>query len=625
MTRLVVREPELLSKGAKWFWDVLKRHPASTGGRPWVLTDPGLRGQDYREWLEAMAAAAARERKQAKQWLQEQVQPPQISILLTICGSNPHWLHEAIVSVRQQTYPLWQLCIAWDQPPEAATATLLTRFAQRDARIRLQAKAEEQLSSIPYGSRLNKALSLASGDWLACLGAQDRLSPDALMWVARTIVAEPQAQLLFSDEDKISISGKRHDPYFKSAWNPSLQEGQNMLGRLSVYNTELVHRVGGFRGGYEGAEDYDLALRCSREIRMNQVIHIPRILYHMRVDGRAGLAAFSLNRQAQDSACRALQDQLSSSGIRAEIEITPAGLRAHLPVPADAPLVSIVVPTRNRIEVLKPCLKSILEGTDYPRLELLVVDNNTDDPATLAYLECLGHDHRVTVLRDRREFNYSALNNAAVERAKGQLVLLLNNDVEAVEPGWLREMVAQLARPGVAAVGAKLLFPNRRIQHAGIILGMGGVAAHGHRDREAHDAGYFGRTALVQDLSAVTGACMLVWRHLYLQLGGLDEQLAVAFNDVDFCLRLRSAGWRIVYTPFACLIHHESVTRGAENADSPRFQAEVRLMMQRWQTCLQADPAYSPHLSLTRTDFSLPWPPRRFPNHRGPDLGPIGK
>jgi GT2 family glycosyltransferase len=270
-------------------------------------------------------------------------------------------------------------------------------------------------------------------------------------------------------------------------------------------------------------------------------------------------------------------------------------------------------------------LTSILEGTDYPRLELLVVDNNTDDPAALAYLESLGHDPRVTVLRDRREFNYSALNNAAVERARGQMVLLLNNDVEAVEPGWLKEMVAQLARPGVAAVGAKLLFPNRRIQHAGIILGMGGVAAHGHRDREAHDAGYFGRTALVQDLSAVTGACMLVWRHLYLQLGGLDEQLAVAFNDVDFCLRLRSAGWRIVYTPFACLIHHESVTRGAENADSPRFQAEVGLMMQRWQKCLQADPAYSPHLSLTRTDFSLPWPPRPFPNRRGPDLGPIGK
>jgi len=393
-----------------------------------------------------------------------------------------------------------------------------------------------------------------------------------------------------------------------------LMEGQNMFSHLGVYATDLVRRVGGFREGFEGSQDHDLVLRCSSQLRREQIVHIPRVLYHWRVHPQSTAGGAKAKPYTVQAAERAISEHLQRRALPLrQVSWTPVGFRAELALPEPPPRVSVIIPTRNGLKVLRPCLTSLLERTRYSDFEVLVVDNGSDEPATLQFLADLEQQGRIRVLPDPSPFNYSALNNRAVQKASGELICLLNNDIEVIDPGWLEELVVQALRPGVGAVGARLLYPNRTLQHGGVLLGVGGVANHAHLGWPGDHPGYFSRAQLTQEMAAVTGACLLVRRSYYEAVGGLnEEQLTVAFNDVDFCLKLLEQGLQNVYAPAARLIHHEAVSRGQDLSPekAARFAAEVAWMQQRWGDQLHHDTAYNPNLSLDNPHFRLAWPPR---------------
>jgi GT2 family glycosyltransferase len=434
-----------------------------------------------------------------------------------------------------------------------------------------------------------------------------------LYFVAFALNKNLDLQLLYSDEDKLDAQNRRFEPYFKSDWNPELFLSQNFVSHLGVYRTDLVRRVGGFRVGFEGSQDYDLTLRCIEEIQPKQIEHLPWVLYHWRAGDQSTASCATAKPYAQEAARRAVQEHLDRRGI--EGTVAPSlgvYLQAKYALPKERPMVSIVIPTRDQASALKMCVHSIFEKTDYPAYELIVLDNESYDSEALEFLAELKKRDGVRVERIDDAFNYSRLNNHGVELSRGSFVALLNNDVEVLHADWLTEMVSRAMQPKVAVVGARLWYPNDTIQHAGVILGAGGIAAHAHVGLQRDEPGYFARAHLAQDVSAVTTACALVKRELYLQVGGFDENLAVTFNDVDFCLRLREAGYRILWTPYAELIHCESASRGFDNSAQKqvRFLAEVDYMKSKWGDTLQRDPFYNPNLSLDENLFTLAFPPR---------------
>jgi len=549
---------------------------------------------------------------------------PLVSILLPVFNTPAPWLTRAIESVTAQAYRRWELCIADDASTAPHVRPLLEHFAAADSRIKVVFRdANGHISAAS-----NSALGLATGEWVALLDHDDELAPHALYEVVALLNAHPDAELVYSDEDKIDKDGHRHSPYFKPDFLPDLFTGQNYLTHLAVYRTALVRELGGFRLGVEGSQDWDLALRYVERTAPERIRHIPKVLYHWRA--LAGSTALLPDEKAYhvEAARRALGDHFARLGETVElIPISGGHWRAKRRLPQPAPFVSLIVPTRNGVHLLQRCVDSVLTKTVYPAYELLVVDNGSDDPATLAYLQALEartapalagvppERVAVRVLRDDSPFNYSALNNRAVRAARGDVVGLLNNDLEVINGDWLEEMAGQAVRPGIGCVGAMLYYPNNTIQHAGVVLGVGGVAAHAFRDLERGREGRFNRARLVQNYSAVTAACLVIRKAVYEQVGGLDESdLAVAFNDIDFCLKVRAAGYRNLWTPFAELYHHESASRGADDTaeKQERFRRETETMLARWGPELAADPAYNPNLTLELTDFSLAALPRAW-------------
>jgi glycosyltransferase involved in cell wall biosynthesis/2-polyprenyl-3-methyl-5-hydroxy-6-metoxy-1,4-benzoquinol methylase len=563
----------------------------------------------YVDWVTAFDTLTSQDREQIAARV-ETLQPrPLFSVIMPVYDTPERWLRRAIESVQAQLYPDWELCIADDASQAKHIRPLLTRLAAEDPRIKITLR--ERNGHISAAS--NSALELATGSFVVLLDHDDELAPHALYMLAEELAAHPETDLLYSDEDKIDEKGRRFDPYFKNDWSPDLLSSQNYFSHLGAYRTSLVREAGGFRQGYEGSQDYDLALRCAE--RTNRVRHVPAVLYHWRAI--AGSTAIDVGEKsyAQSAAERALRDYLLTvePGAKVEPGAFPTIYRVSHPLPEPPPLASILIPTRDGMEVVRRAVQSIREKTTYPHYEIVIVDNDSRDPATLSWLREVEGAGGARVLRYPHPFNYSSINNFAAREARGEVLVLLNNDVEVISPGWLTELVSQAVRPGVGAVGARLLYPNGTVQHAGVVTGIYGVAGHIHRGLPRESPGYFGRAQMVHEVSVVTAACLAIKKSIYEQVSGLDEKnLAVAFNDVDFCLRLVAAGYRNLYTPYAELFHYESYSRGSD--DSPekraRFEKEVQFMLTRWKDVLEHDPAYNQNLSLTSESFALAWPPR---------------
>lgn len=573
-------------------------------------TLPGLQGDgNYAAWVRVFDTFGTVEERALHARLQAIQDAPLISVVLPVYQPPERWLRRCIDSVLAQVYQNWELCIADDASASPHVRRVLAEYARRDARIRVVYRG----SNGHISAASNSALEIAKGRFVALLDHDDELAPDALAEVALAIAAHPQWRLIYSDEDKIDAGGVRYDPYFKPDWNYELLLSQNFISHLGVYDSALVREVGGFRVGLEGSQDWDLALRCIERLEPGQIGHIPKILYHWRsIPGSTALAVGEKD-YVGAAGLRAVREHLVRTDAAATAE--PAGpgrVRVRRSIPGGVPRVSLIVPTRDRVDLLRVCVDSLLQRTDYADYEVLVVDNQSQEAATLAYLGSLSADSRVRVLRYDRPFNYSAINNFAAAHANGELLGLLNNDIEVESGSWLAEMVSEAVRPGVGAVGAMLLYPDETIQHAGVIVGMHGVAGHLHVGKPRSHPGQMGRALAVQELSAVTAACMLLRKSAFEAVGGLDEGLAVAFNDIDLCLRLKRAGYRNLWTPHAVLFHHESASRGYEDTPEKkaRFNAEVQFMRDRWGGVLDHDPAYNCNLSLDGEAFELAFPPR---------------
>ncbi|HET9819677.1 MAG TPA: glycosyltransferase family 2 protein, partial [Rhodanobacteraceae bacterium] len=573
------------------------------------LHPPGL--GDYEIWtrkydtLSAIELAAFRRRAQA---LDDR--GPLISLLLAVDDIPAPSLRRCLDRVLDQVWARWELCVVDRATRAPQVSSVLAEYARRDARIRvMRCERDENIAEAS-----NAVLAMARGEFVALLDADDQLRPHALLRVAESIVADSGLAIVYSDEDRLDPAGQRIDPHFKPDWNPDLLRSRNYFGHLTSIRAALVREAGGFRAGLEDSRDYDLILRCVEQVEPEQIRHIPEILCHRHVTADRATTGRDATQVAATGA-RALTEHLQRIGADAEIESSglPPGyhrVRWHLPRPV--PKASLIIPTRDRLELLRTCVESILAKSTHPDFEIVVVDNQSGDGATLRYLRELETRENVRVLRYDAPFNYSAINNWAAHQCDGPLIGLVNNDIEVITPDWLEEMAGFAARPDTGAVGAMLYYPDDTIQHAGVLLGMLGLAGHIGAKKPRGWAGHAGRGLVAQNLSAVTGACLLVRREVFEEVGGLDERLPVAFNDIDFCLRVRARGYRNVWTPFAELYHHESASRGDDDTveKMARSNSEVAFMQARWGQALREDPAYNPNLSLQSQHFELAFPPR---------------
>ncbi len=555
-------------------------------GRP-----PAVEPVDYESWLRRHAPAPA-ELARLRARVGALPARPLVSVLTPVHDVDEPWLCRCIDSVRAQLYDRWELCLVDDGSTRPHVARVLAAYAARDPRIRV----ERLDQNVGIGAASARALAMARGAYVAFLDHDDELTPDALARVVELLAERPELDLVYSDEDKLELDGRRVEPFFKPDWSPTLLLSMNYICHLSVLRRSVLLDAGGFRPGFDGSQDYDLFLRVTE--RTSRIAHIPRVLYHWRKVPGSAAAAVDAKSYAFDAAQNAIAEAVARRGGEARVVMTRPGLYSVRPAIKGMPTVSIVMPTRDRPELLRAAVGSIEQRSSWPHRELLVVDNGTTDPTALALLDRL--PPRARVLRHPGAFNWSAINNRAAREARGELLLFLNNDVEVIAGDWLEALIEQAQRPEVGVVGAKLLYPTRTIQHAGVVLGIGGVANHGFKHLPAGDCGYFGLPLVIRDCSAVTGACMMVRRELFEELGGFDEALGVAFNDVDFCLRVRARGLAVIYTPHALLYHHESASRG--DLHPPENE---QLMRRRWGEALARDPFYNPNLTLSGVDYGL--------------------
>ncbi|WP_088888797.1 glycosyltransferase [Leptolyngbya ohadii] len=530
---------------------------------------------------------------------------PLISVVVPIYNPPEQFLRDMIQSVREQIYPHWELCLADDCSSKPHVRRVLEEFAARDARIKVVYR--ETNGHIAAAS--NSALKLATGDYVTLLDHDDLLTPDALYEVVSLLNRHPEADLIYSDEDKINDRQELLSPHFKPDWCPDLLLSQNYVCHLGTYRRTIINQIGGFRVGYEGSQDYDLVLRFTE--KTNNIFHIPKILYHWRIHPESVASGSAAKPYAYEAALRALQDALDRRGEGGQVahHAIVTGLYTVRYAIRDPKLVSIIIPSRNLGDVLDRCLQSIFAKSTYPHYEVIVIDNGSDEPETLAILKQWQQRepdrfrcHRLDI-----PFNYSRLNNYGVSQARGDYLLFLNNDTEVITPDWIEAMVEQAQRTSVGAIGAILLYPDNTIQHAGVMLGVSGVAEHSHKHFPLGDPGYFGRLFCVSNYSAVTGACVMCRREVYEQVGGFDETLRVAYNDIDFCLKLRRQGYHNLVLSHVSLYHHESKSRGAEDTPEKqqRFQQEIQAMHQTWADVIAHDPCYNPNLTRQGGSYRL--------------------
>lgn len=601
--------PEIVAAGVKPFEHFL--HAGRWEGRDgWP--PPRLPGQhqaawgtDYQRWIERHDANESSLGALANT-IAELPAKPLISVVMPVYNTPETLLREAIDSVLGQIYPHWELCIADDASTEGHVRSILEDYARRDTRIKVVFR--ERNGHISEAT--NSAFALASGDWVALLDHDDLLRSDSLAEIAIAIATYPDTQLIYSDEDKLDSDGLRYDPYFKPDYSRELFRSQNYFNHLTVHHADNIRAVGGWRKGFEGSQDYDLNLRILERLDPSTILHIPKVLYHWRAAKGSVAAGAGEKSYAFEAGLRALQEHAGRIDLPAKIMPAPDTpyYRVKLDPPSPEPLVSLIIPAKDKVKLTRGCISSILEKTTYANYEILLIDNGSIEAETLAYNAKIAQHPKVRVISYTKPFNYSAINNFAVAEAKGALIGLVNNDIEVMAPDWLGEMVSWAIQPDIGCVGAKLYYADETIQHAGCVLGVGGVADHPWRGRLRHDSCYFGQASVIRNCSAVTAACLVVRKTVFEQVGGLDEiGLQIAFNDIDFCMRVRQAGYANVYTPYAELYHLESQSRGYE--DNPekvaRFNREIRNMRRRWGSSLDNDPFYSINLSRKGPPYAI--------------------
>lgn len=529
---------------------------------------------------------------------------PLVSVLVAAYFVDPKWLEKCLESIHGQTYQQLEVVIALHPDLEAKSVVTLKKWAKKDQRIRLV--TPERMSGAT--SLWNAALQVAKGEYALFVTGDDEVSLDAVFHLVKPLQADEKIDLIYGDEDTVQMDGTLINPHFKSDFNLDLLLSMNYVGHPVLFRCTLAESAGWLREDLDGAQGYDLWLRIVENTR--RISHVPSVLYHQRVSTNPLADAFEKRAAFDFVALKALEDYATRNKIEANVSMGLAQntFRFQRKI-KDRGLVSIIIPFKDKVELLKLCVPSILEKTDYQNFEILLVSNNSTKRETSEYVaELIAADKRIRSLEYNIPFNYSQINNWAVTQAKGEYILLLNNDIEVISGEWLSSMIEHIQRPEVGAVGAQLLYPNNTIQHAGVILGIGGAAGHNHKYFPADLGGYFSRLCTIQNLSAVTGACLLTKKKIFEQVNGLNEKhLGVSLNDVDYCLKVRQAGYLVTYTPYAKLYHHESVSRGFE--DSPekqqRFAREFAYFEHTWGKLLKQDPYYNPNLTLKAENFSL--------------------
>lgn len=563
-----------------------------------------LSGNDYAAFIARYDTLTASDIRKIRRQVRALARKPLFTIIMPVHEASSEHLNASLVSIEAQLYGNWELIVACSPGVSDSVLALLRSKARNNPQIKIVSLDPNDSTVVKTTDLLNCALAEAQGEWLIRVNPHDRLPKHALFYVATECINFPDAVFIYGDDDDIEADGQRSAPRFKPDWNPDLLTSHDYIRNPAVYLRARLTELGGYANGFDGAEGYEVALRYLKALPDCRIRHIPKILYHHHTR-RSQLWNLEL---AHDAGRLALEGYFQGSSIIVENGAAPTLYRVKHPLPCPRPLVSIIIPTRDKLSLLRACVQSVQQKTDYPDWELLIVDNGSVEPETHAYFDTLNADSRIRVLRYDAPFNYSAINNYAVSQARGEILALLNNDIEVISEDWLTEMVGHASRPMIGAVGAKLLYPDGTVQHAGVVLGIGGVAGHVHRFLAGDSPGYCHRSVVAQNLSAVTGACLVVRKRLYQEVGGLNQKnLHVAFNDIDFCLKLIVAGYKNVFTPFALLYHHESISRGADDTPEKKaiFAREVDYMKGRWQSILKSDFSYNQNLSIDVESFSL--------------------
>ncbi|MGH2035805.1 glycosyltransferase family 2 protein [Enterococcus faecalis] len=531
---------------------------------------------------------------------------PKISIAMPVYNVEEKWLRLCIDSILNQVYTNWELCMADDASTDPNVKNILTEYQQLDERIRVVFR--EQNGHISEAT--NSALAIATGEFVALLDNDDELAINAFYEVVKVLNENPELDLIYSDEDKIDMDGNRSDPAFKPDWSPDLLLGTNYISHLGVYRRSILEEIGGFRKGYEGSQDYDLVLRFTEKTTKERITHIPKVLYYWRMLPTSTAVDQGSKGYAFEAGLRAVQDALVRRGINGHATHGAAnGLYDVYYDIESEKLVSIIIPTKNGYKDVQRCVSSIIEKTTYQNYEVIMADNGSTDPKMHElYAEFEQQlPGRFFVESIDIPFNFSTINNRAAKKAHGEYLLFLNNDTEVITENWLTLMVSFAQQERIGCVGAKLLYPNNTVQHAGVILGLGGVAGHGHYGYPHGDLGYFGRLAINVNYSAVTAACLLMKKADFDAVGGFEEAFTVAFNDVDLCLKVQALGRDNVWLHEAELYHFESQTRGYDDKGKKkkRFEQEKVMMEEKWGPLIENDPFYNPNLTRDIPNFSL--------------------
>ena len=528
---------------------------------------------------------------------------PKISIIIPMYNTPEKFFQELVDGLIEQTYSNWELCLADGSPEENEK---LEKIYKKDERIKYKFIGENKGIS----GNTNAALELATGDFIALLDHDDLLPKFSLYEIVKCINKNPDVDFIYTDEDKMDMKGlRRDDPYFKSDFAPDTLRANNFICHFSVFKKELMEELGGFRSEFDGAQDYDIILRMSEKAK--KIIHIPKVLYHWRVHALStAKSGGTAKPYAYEAGIKAVQAHIDRIGLKGEVVSgnTLGTYKVNYEIKGN-PKVSIVIPNKDYASTLKVCLKSIKKLTTYENYEIIVVENNSEEQKTFDYYDEINGKDKVKVVKyPEKGFNYSKIINYGVVNSEGEYIIQLNNDTELITPNWIEEMLGFAQREDVGAVGAELFYPDKSIQHAGIIIGIGGVAGHVFRNIPHGMHGYFSKDAMIQNMSAVTAACMMAPRKMYEVVGNMDEKFEVAFNDVDFCLKIREQGKLIVYNPYVQFIHYESKSRGFEDTieKQKRFQGEIERFKKRWKKILKdGDPYYNINLRLDNDQCAI--------------------